>query len=174
LACLGPTASRRTRQAGDHAVRMARFALAALRAAAATLVDPADPGRGAVRLRVGLHSGPCSAGVVGRSRPKYTLFGDTINVAARMEQGGLPGRAQCTVATASMVRAQDPEGRVGLEPRGAPVEVKGKGTMDTFWIVEGCGCEGGEGGRGETSVRSALPAGGGGAARVAAAGDGDA
>ncbi len=117
---------------------MARFALAALRAAAATPVDPADPGRGAVRLRVGLHSGPCSAGVVGRSRPKYTLFGDTINVAARMEQGGLPGRAQCTAATAALVRAQDPAGRVGLEPRGAPVEVKGKGAMETFWIVEGC------------------------------------
>ena len=117
---------------------MARFALAALRAAAETPVDPADPGRGAVRLRVGLHSGPCSAGVVGRSRPKYTLFGDTINVAARMEQGGLPGRAQCTAATAALVRAHDPAGRVGLEPRGAPVEVKGKGTMETFWIVEGC------------------------------------
>jgi hypothetical protein len=111
---------------------MARFSVAAVRAAAATPIDPLDPARGGVRIRVGLHSGPCSAGVVGRQCPKYTLYGDTINVAARMEQSGAPGRVQCTAFTAALVRAQDPA--AVLRPRGA-VEVKGKGAMQTCWIV---------------------------------------
>ncbi len=119
---------------GDHAARMARFAAAALRAARATAIDPEDPGRGRVRMRVGLHSGPCTAGVVGRRCPKYTLFGDTINVAARMEQSGAPGRIQCTAFTADLIRAQDP---AAVLTRRGPVEVKGKGTMETYWLEPG-------------------------------------
>jgi class 3 adenylate cyclase len=112
---------------------MSRFAAAALSAAAATPIDPAAPGLGAVLLRVGLHSGPCSAGVVGRDHPKFTLFGDTVNTAARMEQTSAAGRAQCSAATATLIRAQDPA--IKLLPRGT-MEVKGKGAMETFWIEE--------------------------------------
>ena len=116
----------------DHAARMARFSLAALRVAASTPVDEDDLSRGFLQIRVGLNSGPCTAGVVGRQCPKYTLFGDTINVAARMEQSGEPGRAQCTLYTARLIRAQDPS--ISLAPRGV-VEIKGKGSMETFWIL---------------------------------------
>ena len=127
---------------------MSRFATAALAAAAATPIDPAAPGLGAVLLRIGLHSGPCSAGVVGRDHPKFTLFGDTVNTAARMEQTALAGRAQCSAASAALIRNQDPA--VRLLARGT-MEVKGKGAMETFWVggeeaglasdAERCGAE---------------------------------
>jgi class 3 adenylate cyclase len=110
---------------------MSRFATAALIAAAATPIDPAAPELGTVVLRIGLHSGSCSAGVVGRDNPKFTLFGDTVNTAARMEQTALAGRVQCSAATAALIKAQDPA--IQLLVRGT-MEVKGKGAMETFWI----------------------------------------
>jgi class 3 adenylate cyclase len=116
----------------DHAARMARFAITALQCAAATLVDEADPSRGHVMMRVGLHSGPCTAGIIGRQNPKYTLFGDTINLAARMEQAGHSGKIQCTAFTGGLIKSQDAS--IILQARGL-VEVKGKGAMETFWIM---------------------------------------
>jgi class 3 adenylate cyclase len=131
-------------QSADHALALARFAVAAAAAAAATPVDSADPARGAVPLRVGLHSGPCMACVVGRRNPKYTLLGDTVNVASRMESTSAPGRVQCSASTAKLIRAQaaaaaagaGDEGAVVLEARGI-VEVKGKGPMETYWVEGG-------------------------------------
>ena len=122
-------------QADSHAAVMARFAVEALRAAAATPIDPDDPIKGCVQIRIGLNSGPCMASVVGRKNPKYTLFGDTINVAARMESMSRPGRIQCTARTAELIREQDP-GAVHLQRRGL-ISVKGKqGLMETYWILD--------------------------------------
>jgi guanylate cyclase len=111
-------------QDDSHAAIMARFAVEAMRAAAATPVDPDDPSQGCVQIRIGLNSGPCMASVVGRKNPKYTLFGDTINVASRMESSSRPGRIQCTARTRELILAQDP-GTVRLQRRGL-ISVKGK------------------------------------------------
>jgi guanylate cyclase len=90
----------------DHAARMAHFALAAVAAATTTLVDPDSPELGSLTIRAGLNSGPCMATVIGRRNPKYTLFGDAINVASRMESTSVPGRVQCSASTAELIRIQ--------------------------------------------------------------------
>ena len=111
---------------------MARFSVAAMRVARRTLVDPDDPSRGYLQIRAGLHSGPCTACIVGLKNPKYTLLGDTINTASRMESTSAPGQIQCSSVTADLIRAQD--AGVQLALRGS-VAIKGKGLMETYWIV---------------------------------------
>ena len=115
----------------DHAALMARFSLAVVDAAQHTLITALDPSLGCLQVRVGINSGPCMATVIGRRNPKYTLFGDTINVASRMESTSFPSQVQCSQATAAMIRAQDPS--ICLVERGKMC-VKGKGTMTTYWV----------------------------------------
>jgi class 3 adenylate cyclase len=81
-------------------------------------------------LRIGIHTGPVVAGVIGRRKFIYDLWGHTVNVASRLESGGLPGRIQVSEAVADLLRH-----RFGIEPRGS-VPIKGVGTMSTYWLGE--------------------------------------
>ena len=119
-------------QPTDHAARLARFALDAVDAARATPVDPDAPNSPCVEIRVGIHSGPVSACVLGTHGAKHTLVGDTVNVASRMESASIPGHAQCSEAAAALIAEQAPD--IVLQPRTGGILVKGKGHMRTFWV----------------------------------------
>jgi class 3 adenylate cyclase/CheY-like chemotaxis protein len=108
----------------DHAVRIAELATRMLETvnniAAATALN--------LQARIGVHSGPIIAGVIGTHKFAYDIWGDTVNTASRMESHSLPGRIQVSAATRSLLAD-----RFSLERRGSIV-VKGKGTMETFFL----------------------------------------
>jgi class 3 adenylate cyclase len=83
---------------------------------------------GALRMRIGVHSGPIVAGVIGLRKFTYDLWGDTVNVASRMESTGEPGRIHVSVNTANLVRND-----FKLESRGS-IEVKSLGQVETFFV----------------------------------------
>ncbi|XP_076272427.1 adenylate cyclase type 2-like isoform X2 [Rhynchophorus ferrugineus] len=81
------------------------------------------------KLRVGLHHGPVIAGVVGAQKPQYDIWGNTVNVASRMDSCGIMGRIQVTEDTAEILQSAG----YTCECRG-PTYVKGKGTLTTYFV----------------------------------------
>ena len=109
----------------DHARVMALLALDMLTA----MRSDDDIAHLGLELRIGINSGPVVAGVIGRKRFLYDLWGDAVNMASRMETSGTPGRIQVTRPTYELLRDE-----FELEARGT-VPIKGKGDVETWYLV---------------------------------------
>jgi adenylate cyclase len=109
----------------DHAHALALMALDMQRA----MESAEEVGHLGLRLRIGINSGPVVAGVIGRKRFLYDLWGDAVNTASRMESHGAPGRIQITPATKALL-----QNAFVCEKRGV-ISLKGKAEMETWYLV---------------------------------------
>jgi adenylate cyclase len=109
----------------DHARALALMALDMLEA----MRSEDEVGHLGLELRVGINSGPVVAGVIGRKRFLYDLWGDAVNTASRMESHGTPGRIQITRATYELLADE-----FDCEPRGT-IALKGKGEIEAWYLI---------------------------------------
>uniref|UniRef100_A0A8C0FAQ9 adenylate cyclase n=1 Tax=Bubo bubo TaxID=30461 RepID=A0A8C0FAQ9_BUBBB len=84
------------------------------------------------QMKIGLNIGPVVAGVIGARKPQYDIWGNTVNVASRMDSTGVPDRIQVTTDMYQVLAANNYQ----LEYRGV-IKVKGKGEMTTYFLNEG-------------------------------------
>ncbi|XP_040899910.1 atrial natriuretic peptide receptor 1-like [Toxotes jaculatrix] len=112
-----------------HGREIARMALALLDAVRTFKIRHRPEQQ--LKLRIGIHSGPVCAGVVGLKMPRYCLFGDTVNTSSRMESSGEALKIHVSAATRDVLLEFN---CFQLELRGE-IDVKGKGKMTTYWLL---------------------------------------
>ncbi|XP_068778711.1 atrial natriuretic peptide receptor 1 isoform X1 [Struthio camelus] len=112
-----------------HAREVARMSLALLDAVRSFKIRHRPQQQ--LKLRIGIHTGPVCAGVVGLKMPRYCLFGDTVNTASRMESNGEALKIHISAVTKAVL---EEFGCFELELRG-DVEMKGKGKVRTYWLL---------------------------------------
>ena len=119
----------------DHALVMTRFARDCLNDMNQTVNElevHLGPDTSDLAMRFGLHTGPVTGGVLRGEKTRFQLFGDTVNMAARMESAGTSNRIHISQETADALTELG-KGN-WLRPRADLVTIKGKGDLQTYWV----------------------------------------
>eukprot|EP00854_Cymbomonas_tetramitiformis_P002862 gene2862-3660_t len=116
----------------EHASRVAEFALRIMEVLPLMpdiFIDGAD-----LTMRLGMHTGTVVGGVIRANRPRWQLFGDAVNLASRMESTSLASQLQVSASVYETLKDSD---GFELNKRPMAIEIKGKGMMETYWLIRG-------------------------------------